>query len=148
MRIKCQNILPCLNKAEQESKVVWWGCIDANGASTLLLKTLVLVTNSLYEPGGRVITEAMSEGVPVIAAPNGFALDLIHNWKNGFLVNHGDELSLATRMEHFIRQPFLSNALGENARQIATKEISKWDFIGKHLMAYGLNTSSLSLIHI
>ena len=142
MRIKCQNILPCLNKAEQESKVVWWGCIDANGASTLLLKTLVLVTNSLYEPGGRVITEAMSEGVPVIAAPNGFALDLIHNWKNGFLVNHGDELSLATRMEHFIRQPFLSNALGENARQIATKEISKWDFIGKHLMAYGLNTSS------
>lgn len=134
--------MPCLNKAEQESKVVWWGCIDANVQAHFLLKTLVLVTNSLYEPGGRVITEAMSEGVPVIAAPNGFALDLIHNWKNGFLVNHGDELSLATRMEHFIRQPFLSNALGENARQIATKEISKWDFIGKHLMAYGLNTSS------
>ena len=45
-------------------------------------------------------------------------------------------------MEHFIRQPFLSNALGENARQIATKVISEWDFIGKHLMAYGLETSS------
>lgn len=142
MRIKCQTISPCLNKAEQERKVIWWGCIDSSGASTLLLKTLVLVTNSLYEPGGRVITEAMSEGVPVIAAPNGFALDLVHNWENGFLVNHGDELSLALRMEHFIRQPFLSNALGENARQIATKVISEWDFIGKHLMAYGLETSS------
>ena len=142
MRTKCQTISHCLNKAEQESKVIWWGCIDAIGASTLLLKTLVLVTNSLYEPGGRVITEAMSEGVPVIAAPNGFALDLVHNWENGFLVNHGDELSLAARMEHFIRQPFLSNVLGENARQIATKVISEWDFIGKHLMAYGLKTSS------
>ncbi len=138
MRIKCYAISPYLAKAEQQNKIVWWGCIDANGASTLLLKTLVLVTNSLYEPGGRVITEAMSEGVPVIAAPNGFALDLVHDWENGFLVNHGDERSLAARMEHFIRQPYLSSALGENARQIAAKVITDWNFIGKHLMAYGI----------
>ena len=82
----------------------------------------------------------MSEGVPVIAAPNGFALDLVHDWENGFLVNHGDESSLAMRMEHFIRQPFLSNSLGETARQTAHHVISEWDFIDKHLMAYGLKT--------
>lgn len=142
MREKCKKISNLLHKAEQEQKIIWWGCIDASGASTLLLKTLVLVTNSLYEPGGRVITEAMSEGIPVIAAPNGFALDLVHNWQNGFLVNHGDERALAFRMEHFIRQPFLSNALGENARQTADKVISEWDFIGNHLMAYGLKPLS------
>lgn len=140
MRKKCQAIENYIHQAEQEGKIIWWGCIDAIGASTLLLKTLVLVTNSLYEPGGRVITEAMSEGVPVIAAPNGFALDLVHDWENGFLVNHGDESSLAMRMEHFIRQPFLSNSLGETARQTAHHVISEWDFIDKHLMAYGLKT--------
>ena len=102
---------------------------------------MVLITNSLYEPGGRVITEAMSEGIPVIASPNGFALDLVHDWDNGFLVNHGDENALSMRMEHFIRQPFLSNALGENARQSATQVISEWNFIGNHLMAYGLKTT-------
>ena len=142
IREQCKSISSYLHKAEQENKVIWWGCIDAIGASTLLLKTLVLVTNSLYEPGGRVITEAMSEGVPVIAAPNGFALDLVHDWKNGFLVNHGDELSLTIRMEHFIRQPFLSNALGENARQTADKVIREWNFINKHLMTYGIIKSA------
>lgn len=141
MRTKCYINLPELLIAEQEGKVVWWGCIDSIGASTLLLKTLVLVTNSLYEPGGRVITEAMSEGVPVIAAPNGFALDLIHNWENGFLVAHGDENELAIRMEYFIRQPFLANALGENARQTAVNVVNDWDFIGKHLFAYGIKDS-------
>lgn len=141
MRTKQKKLLPYLEKAEMENKIIWWGCIDSVGASTLLLKTLVLVTNSLYEPGGRVVTEAMSEGIPVIAAPNGFALDLIVDWKNGFLVDHGDELGLMMRMEHFIRQPFLSNALGENARQTAKKTIHEWDFTGKHLMAYGFKYS-------
>ncbi len=142
MRAKSKVLLPFLEKAEQENKIVWWGCIDPVGASTLLLKTLVLLTNSLYEPGGRVITEAMSEGIPVIAAPNGFALDLVVDWKNGFLVKHGDEFGLMMRMEHFIRQPFLSNVLGENARQTAIKVINEWNFVGKHLMAYGIKMSS------
>lgn len=141
MRTKSKKLLPYLVQAEKENKIVWWGCLDPVGASTLLLKTLVLVTNSLYEPGGRVITEAMSEGVPVIAAPNGFALDLVVDWENGFLVNHGDESGLITRMEHFIRQPYLSNVLGENARQTAAKVINEWNFVDKHLMAYGLKTS-------
>lgn len=138
MRLKCQDLLPQLQKAEKETKLVWWGCIDSVGASTLLLKTLVLVTNSLYEPGGRVITEAMSEGVPVIASPNGFALDLVCNWQNGFLVPHGNETELSIRMEHFIRQPYLSNVLGENARQTATNVVKDWNFENKHLLAYGM----------
>lgn len=141
MRQMCQNRLPHLRKAETENKLVWWGCIDSAGASTLLLKTLVLVTNSLYEPGGRVITEAMSEGVPVIAAPNGFALDLVRNWKNGFLVPHGNEIELSIRMEHFIRQPYLSNVLGENARQTAMNVVKDWNFEHKHLLAYGMEMS-------
>lgn len=138
MREKVSGQIPDLSKLEQEHKIVWWGCLDPTGASTLLLKTLVLVTNSLYEPGGRVVTEAMIEGVPVIAAPNGFACDLIKDWENGFIVEHGDEATLARRMEHFIRQPFLSNALGLNAKQAAREVIQTWHFTDNHLWAYGL----------
>lgn len=138
MREKAQILFPSLKQAEKENKIVWWGCLDSIGISTLLLKTMVLVTNSLYEPGGRVITEAMCEGIPAIAAPNGFALDLIHDWYNGFLVEHGDEKSLYIRMEHFIRQPFLANTLGANARNSALKVIKEWNFFNKHLFAYGI----------
>ena len=85
MRTMIARRIPDLAALEQMGKIVWWGCLDPEGASTLLLKTRALVTNSLYEPGGRVVVEAMSEGIPVIAAPNGFARDLILDWQNGFL---------------------------------------------------------------
>ena len=138
IRSEMLSLIPELPKLERTGKVVWWGCLDPAGASTLLLKALVLLTNSLYEPGGRVVVEAMSEGVPVIAAPNGFAADLIRNWENGFLVAHGNVAELALRMEHFIRQPFLSNALGANARETAANVMRDWDFTQRHLAAYGL----------
>ena len=147
IRVEILPTVPELPELERQGKVTWWGCLDPIGASTLLLKTLVLLTNSLYEPGGRVIIEAMSEGVPVIAAPNGFAADCVRNWENGFLVDHGDVDMLARRMEHFVRQPFLSNALGLNAKETAMDVVRKWDFTRRHLQAYGLiNQESRELV--
>lgn len=142
MRKTIQIELSELAMLEHNGKLVWWGCLDPVGASTLLLKTSVLVTNSLYEPGGRVVTEAMCEGVPVIASPNGFAKDLIQDWENGFLVDHGDEDTLCARMEHFLRQPFLSDVLGRRAKGTAAKVITTWDFLGRHLQAYGIESVS------
>jgi glycosyltransferase involved in cell wall biosynthesis len=139
-RNSIKNDIPELAMLEQNRRLVWWGYLDATGLSTVLLKTLVMITHSLYEPGGRVIVESMSEGVPVIASPNGFAKDYITNWRNGFLVKYGDDVGLYLRMEHFLRQPFLSDALGRNARQDVKEIIKKWNFIDSHLMAYELQT--------
>ena len=44
-------------------------------------------------------------------------------------------------MEHFIRQPYLSNVLGENARQTAMNVVKDWNFEHKHLLAYGMEMS-------
>lgn len=125
-----------LDNLEQRGKVIWWGYLDPEGLSTILLKTAALLTHSLYEPGGRVAIEAMSEGIPVLATPNGFAKDSIRNWQEGFLITYGDIDSLARRMEHFIRQPYLSNALGLNAKQKAKEVIQRWNFTGRHLSSY------------
>ncbi|MDE6695602.1 MAG: glycosyltransferase, partial [Muribaculaceae bacterium] len=125
-----------LSTLEQYGKVVWWGCIDPCGLSTVLLRTSVLLMHSLYEPGGRVAVEAMCEGVPVIGTPNGFVKDTITDWYNGFLVEFGDVATLSARMEHFIRQPYLSNTLGENAVVAARKVMDSWQFIEKHLECY------------
>ena len=92
-----------------------------------------------------MVTEAMSEGIPVIASPNGFARDLICDWKNGFLVEHGNEKKLTNRMEHFLRQPFLSNALGLNARQAAESVILDWNFFNRHLQAYGIRSVAMEV---
>jgi len=130
--------IPEINILERNRFIVWWGYLDSAGLSTLLLKTRALIMHSYYEPGGRVIVEAMAEGIPVIATPYGFGKDYIVDWYNGFLVEYGDVYGLYFRLAHFLLQPYLSDALGQNARQNAKIIIKTWNFIDNHLIAYGL----------
>ena len=125
-----------LCEAENSGKLVWWGYLDENGISALYTRALVLITHSLYEPGGRVAVEAMCEGLPVLATPNGFALDSVQDWKNGFLISYADTKTLAVRMEHFIKQPYLSDIMGRQAKKISHVILRNWDFIGSHLAVY------------
>ena len=133
--------MPALYTAEQTSKLLWWGTLDPAGISTLLLKTMVLVMHSKYEAGGIVVLEAMSQGVPVIATPFGYAKNYIRDWQNGFLVPYGDIQGLKHRMEHFIYHPYLSSFLGQRARVDAEKVQRKWEFIQSHLRLYGFMPS-------
>lgn len=138
MRKKVKSIIPDLNQLEKMGNVVWWGYLDFKGLSTVLLKTLVVVMHSLYEPGGRVAVEAMSEQIPVIATPNGFANDIIIDWHNGFLVDYGNKFALAQKMEFFLRQPLLSDSLGKNAAISAQRIVREWSFTERHFSAYGI----------
>lgn len=151
IRKQIVSSIPELNKLEEEHHILWWGYLTTSGLSTILLKSLVLIAHSLYEPGGRVVVEAMAEGIPVIATPNGFAKDSIRDWENGFLVSYGDVRMLAHRMEHFVRQPLLSNCLGLTARESAKNVIYNWNFIYEHLKAYGISVSqkkqSIPIVH-
>ncbi len=125
-----------LSRLENSRQILWWGFLDENGISAVYSKTLALITHSKYEPGGRVAVEAMCEGIPVLATPNGFALDIIQNWSNGFLIPYGDISTLEVRMEHFIKQPYLSNCMGQQARQTGQDTLKNWNFRDKHLAAY------------
>lgn len=125
-----------LNNAEKAGKLIWWGYLDECGLSTLYLKTLCLVTNSLYEPGGRVAVEALCEGVPVIASDNGFAKEIIKDWHNGFIVDYGAVNKLARRMELFIKNPNLTDCMRENCLKSGNITIKYWNFIGKHEYLY------------
>jgi len=121
---------------ERNSRIMWWGFLDPPGVSAVLLRAIALITHSHYEPGGRVIVEAMRQGIPTIATPHGFAPDLIANWVSGFLVPYGDEPCLRQRMSLFLHQPFLSQAMGHQARQIAEDALKNWNFFAHHHFVY------------
>lgn len=121
---------------ESIQKIVWWGYLDQASISALLLKTLVLVTHSRFEAGGRVILEAMCQGRPVIATPHGFAADFIRDWNNGFLIPYGDRALLTHRMEHFIYQPFLAAAMGAVAKKSFQRIEKDWNYVGIHERLY------------
>jgi len=125
-----------LTTHEKTFSLKWWGYLDEEGISALYLQSGVLITHSRYEPGGRVALEAMSQGVPVIATPNGFASDSIINWFNGFLVPFEDINILSKRLEHFIIQPYLSNVLGLTAKEKAQSIYKEWNFTGRHKSTY------------
>lgn len=121
---------------EEANKIVWWGYLDQASISAIFLKTLALITHSRFEAGGRVILEAMCQGIPVIATPNGFAADYIQDWVNGFLVPYGDREFLIRRMEHFIYQPYLANTLGNAAKATFQKIEHDWNYVGVHVRIY------------
>ena len=91
-----------LEDCERAQKIIWWGYLDAAGISTLFMKTRVMVTHSQFEPGGRVLLEALAASIPVIATPNGFARDLIRDRENGLLVNYSCVEDLANAMKFFM----------------------------------------------
>lgn len=130
------NYVKELPTYEKNCEIVWWGCLDQASISALLLKTNVLVTHSAFEAGGRVILEAMCQGRAVIATPNGFALDLIEDWTNGFLVSYGDIVNLSKRLEHFVRQPFLSCSMGNAAKYTFDRIEVIWDYSNIHRSLY------------
>lgn len=125
-----------LNLYEKNGSIIWWGCLNAEGISSLYTRALALIMHSKYEPGGRVSIEAMSAALPVIATPCGFAIDTIIDWHTGFLVNYGDEKKLAERMSMFILQPYLANSMGHNAKKAAFNITRRWNFMEHHINVY------------
>lgn len=132
--------IPQLENFERQHRIIWWGTLPPEGISTLLLKSSVLVTHSKYEAGGLVLLEALNQGIPVIATPNGYGKDYLEDWYNGFIVPYNDIPALRKKLLFFCNQPFLTDYMGKNARESAKKIEQTFDFFHSHMYAYGLET--------
>lgn len=126
-----KKYVPNLEIYEKQHKIYWWGFLSAEGISNVLLKCNVLIMHSAFEPGGRVILEAMSAGKPVIATYSGFGINYVQDWYNGFHVEYGDFKELSQYLELFITNPYLSNMLGINSRNLFGKINQNWNYFRK-----------------
>lgn len=132
--------LPWLTSCEKQHRVIWWGTLPPEGISTLLLKSSVLLTHSKYEAGGLVLLEALSQGLPVIATPNGYGNDYLIDWYNGFKVNYKDIDTLTQKILYFCGQPFLCDYMGQNAKKSSIMISNSFDFLYTHKFSYGIVT--------
>ena len=130
--------IPQLVDIERQHRIIWWGTLPPEGISTLLLKSSVLITHSKYEAGGLVLLEALNQGIPVIATPNGYGKDYLENWYNGFVVTYNDIIALRQKMLFFCGQPFLTDYMGKNSKQSAKIIEQTFNFFDSHMVAYGL----------
>lgn len=74
----------------------------------------LLVFPSTYEGFGLVVLEAMSQGLPVVAAPAGCAPDLVRDGETGSIVPFRDAQALASAVARIMSSPAERARLGAN----------------------------------
>lgn len=91
----------------------------------------VFVFPSLFEGFGLVITEAMSQGTPVITTDRTAGPDLIEHGRNGWLIDAGSTDALKEAIEELLRRPEQIASAGKAAMETARKR--PWETYGKEL---------------
>jgi glycosyltransferase involved in cell wall biosynthesis len=94
----------------------------------------VFVFPSLFEGFGLVITEAMSQGTPVITTNRTAGADLIVHGENGWLVAAGSTQSLKESIENLLNNPHLVKRVGQAAMETAKQR--PWDIYSKELSLF------------
>ncbi len=97
----------------------------------LMRKSDVFVFPSLFEGFGLVITEAMSQGTPVITTDRTAGPDLIEDGRNGWLIEAGSTEALKVAIEKIIQLPELIAENGKAA--MATAKNRPWSYYGQEL---------------
>jgi glycosyltransferase involved in cell wall biosynthesis len=93
----------------------------------------VFVFPSLFEGFGLVITEAMSQGLPVITTERTAGPDLIRHGENGWLIPAGSTEPLMQQLEMLVQNPEAVRAAGVLARRTAAAR--PWAVYGRELAA-------------
>ncbi|RYY07394.1 MAG: glycosyltransferase [Sphingobacteriaceae bacterium] len=134
---KATDNCPALNVALAKHK--WIQSLSHEKVLQLMQEHDVLVFPSLFEGFGLVITEAMSQGTPVITTDRTAGPDLIKHGENGWLINAGSTNALQTAIEELIDRPSMIAEVGREAMRTASKRT--WELYGKELVSAVVKTS-------
>jgi glycosyltransferase involved in cell wall biosynthesis len=124
---KCHNVI--LDK--ELNKHTYLGTIPHDKVLSAMREHDVLLFPSLFDGFGMVITEAMSQGTPVIASERSCAPDLIEHGKNGWLMKAGSVISLRKTIETILDNPLQIEQIGFQAIQTAQKR--PWSKYGQEM---------------
>lgn len=91
----------------------------------------VFVFPSLFEGFGLVITEAMSQGIPVITTERTAGPDLIKDGKDGWIVSAGSSIAIKEVITQILEKPELLEQLGLAAQNKA--QTRPWAVYGQEM---------------
>lgn len=113
------------------SKHTWIPSLPHDKILELMREQDVLLFPSLFEGFGMVITEAMSQGTPVITTDRTAGPDIINHGENGWLVEAGSTIALEQCIERILQQPEIIAKVGKAARETAV--LRPWEVYGREL---------------
>jgi glycosyltransferase involved in cell wall biosynthesis len=112
--------LPASFSKDLPGKVIIKNNIPHPELMALYKKANVLVMPTLADGFGMVITEAMSQGVPVISSTNCCGPDVIEHMKDGWVIPAGDISALEAQMKWCVTNKTLLHEMGVEARTKAS----------------------------
>jgi glycosyltransferase involved in cell wall biosynthesis len=128
---KMGSTCPALDSAL--SRHCWIPSLSHAEVLTLMRAHDVLVFPSLFEGFGLVITEAMSQGTPVITTDRTAGPDLIQHGNDGWLIEAGSTSALQAAIEELLVRPDSVASAGRAAREAASQR--PWSIYGQELAA-------------
>jgi glycosyltransferase involved in cell wall biosynthesis len=134
-----EHLLALCDKLEIADRVIFTGFRE--DVSSIISSLDVLVNASENEPLSRVVLEALSLGIPVVATRSGGSPEIIRNRETGMLVTVNDPQALANGILEVIRNPDLARTLSRNGRKLVEQQFNA--------AAYVKNVESLyeSILH-
>lgn len=124
---KATDNCPALDAALAKHR--WIPSLPHAGILKLMREHDVLVFPSLFEGFGLVITEAMSQGTPVITTDRTAGPDLIKDGENGWLIEAGSTSALQTAIEKLLEHPEKIAEVGKAAME--TARLRSWKIYGE-----------------
>jgi len=108
-------------------EIIFTGYMKGDDLARIYASADFFAYPSTTETFGNVVVEAMSSGLPVIAAASGGVLDTVKDGYNGILTEPRNPESFARGLEHFIVNEKFRQECGKNAREFALSK--NWDLI-------------------
>lgn len=121
----------CLPLDRALAKHHWIPSLPHSSILELMRENDVLVFPSLFEGFGLVITEAMSQGMPVITTDRTAGPDFINHGQNGWLIEAGSIPQLRQAIEELLYNPGLIMNAGKEAME--TARLRPWKMYGQEL---------------
>lgn len=125
------NINECTALKNALSNVNYIPSLPHDEILKLMSKHDLFIFPSLFEGFGLVITEAMSQGTPVITTDRTCGPDIIHNGVDGWVVEAGNPAPIRQLLERFIETPELLVKVGKEALKTASNR--PWSVYEKEL---------------
>ncbi|TAK14200.1 MAG: glycosyltransferase family 1 protein [Anaerolineae bacterium] len=106
-----------LEENSWRDRVGFAGAISGEQVGEALRAADVLVVPSAYEGYGIVYLEGMAFGLPAIGGKDGAAREIIREGENGYLVDYGDAVTLASRIRNLSEDRALLGKMSAAARR-------------------------------
>jgi glycosyltransferase involved in cell wall biosynthesis len=119
--------------------ISWTGLVeDPFGEGIYDVADIICQLSEWEELFGWMIAEAMAYGKPIVATRVGGIPELVDDGVSGFLVDRGDTVSAAEKLDRLAKDPELRRKMGQVGKQVVSEKFDLQRNVAQLLHLYGV----------